>query len=136
MEVVFEAFARPDLLARWWGPDGFTNTFETFEIRPGGRWTFVMHGPDGTHHPNEIVFMKIDPPSTLVMHHVSLPRYTLTVTLVADEGRTTITWSQEFEDPAVAARIKHIVEPANEQNLDRLESVLAEVREPPPFRNG
>jgi hypothetical protein len=33
-----------------------------------------------------------------------------------------------FEDPAVAARIRHIVEPANEQNLDRLQSVLAEER--------
>ena len=38
-----------------------------------------------------------------------------------------ISWSQEFEDADVAARIKHIVEPANEPNLDRLESVLAAV---------
>jgi hypothetical protein len=33
--------------------------------------------------------------------------------------------AREFEDSAVAARIRHIVEPANEQNLDRLLSVLA-----------
>ena len=43
-QPVFEAFARPELLAHWWGPNGFTNTFEVFEFRPGGRWKFVMHG--------------------------------------------------------------------------------------------
>jgi uncharacterized protein YndB with AHSA1/START domain len=53
---VFEAFARPEVLARWWGPNGFTNTFEVFEFRPGGRWKFVMHGPEGSNHPNESVF--------------------------------------------------------------------------------
>jgi uncharacterized protein YndB with AHSA1/START domain len=121
---VFEAFARPELLARWWGPSGFTSTFEVFEFRPEGRWTFVMHGPDGTHHPNENVFLELDAPSKLVIHHVSKPRYLLTVTLAAHEEGTAVTWNQEFEESAVAARIRHIVEPANEQNLDRLAAVL------------
>src|SRR5512144_1267366 len=78
---VFEAFARPELLSRWWGPNGFTNTFEVFEFRLGGRWKFVMHGPDGSHHPNENVFIRLDAPSTLVIQHVSQPRFVLTVTL-------------------------------------------------------
>jgi hypothetical protein len=47
------------------------------------------------------------------------------VTVAAHESGTAITWAQEFEDAAVAARITHIVEPANEQNLDRLLAVLA-----------
>ena len=33
-QSVFEAFTRPELLARWWGPAGFTNTFEVFESGP------------------------------------------------------------------------------------------------------
>lgn len=122
---VFEAFARPELLARWWGPRGFTSTFELFEFRPAGRWKFVMHGPDGTHHPNESVFLELHAPFKLVIHHVSPPRFVLTVTLAVHDAGTAITWAQEFEDPAVAGRIRHIVEPANEQNLDRLRSVLA-----------
>ena len=124
-QAVFEAFARPELLARWWGPAGFTNTFEVFEFRPAGRWTFVMHGPDGSHHPNENVFLELHVPSKLVIQHVSRPRYVLTVTLAAHEAGTAITWAQAFEDSAVGARIRHIVEAANEQNLDRLLSVLA-----------
>src|SRR5262245_5187486 len=124
LQRIFEAFARPEVLARWWGPNGFTNTFEVFEFRPGGRWKFVMHGPDGSNHPNESVFLKLDAPSTLVIHHVSKPRYVLTVTLAVHEGGTAINWDQEIEDGAVAVRIRHIVEPANDQNLDRLQSVL------------
>ena len=124
-EAVFGAFARPELLARWWGPKGFTNTFETFEFRPGGRWKYVMHGPDGSHPRNESVFRELDPPSRLVIHHVSRPRYVLTVRLAPQEGGTALSWVQEFEDAAVAQRIRHIVEPANEQNLDRLAAVLA-----------
>src|SRR5688572_18226776 len=124
-DAVFDAFARPELLAQWWGPAGFTNTFEIFEFRPGGRWKFVMHGPNGAQFPNESVFLELDAPSRVVIHHVSKPRYVLTVTLAAHEAGTAITWTQEFEDAAVAARIRHIVEPANEQNLDRLLSILA-----------
>ena len=95
-----------------------------------------MYGPQGTHHPNESVFVAIEAPSTLTIHHVSKPRYRLTVTLAPHADGTKITWNQEFEDPVVAARIRHIVEPANEQNLDRLQGLLAEGREAVPFRNG
>ena len=76
-QSVFEAFARPELLAHWWGPNGFTNTFEVFEFRPGGRWKFVMHGPDGSNHPNESVFLELHGPSKLVIQHVSQPRFVL-----------------------------------------------------------
>lgn len=123
--MVFSAFARPELLAEWWGPDGFTNTFDVFEFRPGGRWKYLMHGPNGAQFPNETVFLELHASSRLVLHHVSKPRYVLTVTLAAAEGGTAITWNQEFEDAGVAARIRHIVEPANEQNLDRLRAALA-----------
>jgi len=123
-ERVFEAFARPELLARWWGPAGFTNTFEVFEFRPGGRWKFVMHGPDGVNYPNQSVFLELEPAARLVIQHLSQPHFVLTVTLTAHDGATSVDWAQVFEDAAVAARVRHIVEPSNEQNLDRLESVL------------
>jgi uncharacterized protein YndB with AHSA1/START domain len=34
---VFAAFQQPALLAQWWGPAGFSNTFEQFDFVPGGR---------------------------------------------------------------------------------------------------
>jgi uncharacterized protein YndB with AHSA1/START domain len=127
-ERVFAAFEHGDVLARWWGPAGFTNTFEVFEFRPGGPWKFVMHGPEGTHHPNESVFERVEPPSTIVIRHASNPHYILTVQLAPHDHGTTISWAQAFESAVLAERLRHIVEPANEQNLDRLEAVLGEGR--------
>ena len=84
-----------------------------------------MHGPEGSNHPNESVFLKLEAPSTLVIQHVSQPHFMLTITLAAHEMGTAIRRVQEFEDAAAAARIRNIVGPANEQNLDRLQSLLA-----------
>src|SRR5690606_32302429 len=67
----------------------------------------------------------VHPPSKLVIHHVSPPRYVLTATPGSSDAGTAITWVQQFEDAAVVARLRHIVEPANEQNLDRLLTVLS-----------
>src|SRR5262245_25896266 len=129
--AVFEAFARPEVLARWWGPNGFTNEFETFEFWPGGHWKFVMQGPDGKRYPNEGMFLELKASSTVVIHHLSLPRYVLTITLAAADGGARVEWNQQFESAVAATRLRHIVEPANEQNLDRLEAVLAESRAAP-----
>jgi uncharacterized protein YndB with AHSA1/START domain len=119
-DQVFAAFSDPRRLARWWGPAGFTNTFNVCEFKPGGRWEFVMHGPDGTNYPNESVFAEIEPPAKVVVDHVAAPVFRLTVTLAPSAAGTTVTWVQVFESAEVASRIEHIVIPANEQNLDRL----------------
>lgn len=118
---VFAAFEDPERLARWWGPSGFTNTFERCEFVPGGRWSFVMHGPNGANFVNESVFEEIEPARRVVIRHLSKPRYRLTVTLdAAATGGTLVSWSQAFDDADVARRVEAIVVPANEQNLDRL----------------
>jgi uncharacterized protein YndB with AHSA1/START domain len=122
---VFAAFAQPDRLARWWGPKGFTNTFEQFEFKPGGRWVFVMHGPNGASYPNESVFREIRAETRLVIEHVVEPWFVLTVTLTARGDGTHLAWVQEFESPEVAAKMRRLVGTANEQNLDRLQSLLA-----------
>jgi uncharacterized protein YndB with AHSA1/START domain len=125
--AIFAAFARPELLAKWWGPSGFTNTFEVFEFTPGGRWKFMMHGPDGGNYLNESVFRELDAPSKIVIEHNSAPHFVLTIALTAQQQQqgTTITWDQAFDDRATVDRLRHIIEPANEQNLDRLDAVLA-----------
>jgi uncharacterized protein YndB with AHSA1/START domain len=123
--TVFAAFEQPDLLARWWGPSGFTNTFERFEFEPGGRWVFVMHGPNGASYPNESVFREILPDTRVVIEHVVKPWYRLTVELTPRGHETHLAWTQEFESPEAAAKMRRITDTANEQNLDRLQSLLA-----------
>jgi uncharacterized protein YndB with AHSA1/START domain len=124
VEQVFAAISDPKRLNRWWGPAGFTNTFSICDFKQGGRWSFVMHGPDGHNYPNENVFADIDAPRKVVIQHVVEPKFSLTIGLTGSGAGTLVSWSQVFESSEVAGRIEHIVVPANEQNLDRL---LAEV---------
>lgn len=120
VEEVFGAIRDPERLARWWGPAGFTNTFSSCEFKNGGRWSFVMHGPDGTNYPNENVFEEIESPEKVVIRHVSEPEFLLTIGLEPSAGGTLVSWLQAFENPEFARRVETIVVPANEQNLDRL----------------
>jgi uncharacterized protein YndB with AHSA1/START domain len=117
---VFRAFQEPERLARWWGPEGFSNTFETFEFRPGGRWVFVMHGPDGQDYPNESVFRETTP-QRIVLDHLSGHHFEMTITLAAQGGgRTLVGWRQVFDTAEERERIAPFVLVANEQVLDRL----------------
>ena len=123
-QAVYNAFSSAELLATWWGPEGFTNAFETFEFQVGGRWKFVMVGPDGARYPNENVFTALEPASCVVIRHDCEPFFTLTVQLSEVAGGTHVLWQQAFDDKHVAQALKAMVEPANEQNLDRLTRVL------------
>ncbi len=123
--VVFAAIAAPERLARWWGPEGFANAFEVFEFQPGGRWVFTMVGPDGTRYPNECVFRQIEADRRVVIAHTVQPLFELSLVLEPVPGGTRLAWTQVLEDDAVAQAMAHIIEPANEQNLDRLGRVLA-----------
>ena len=77
VKEIYKAFASPDLLALWWGPEGFSNTFEIFEFTEGGRWKFMMHGPDGSDYLNESVFEELVPDSKIVIHHDCPPNFKL-----------------------------------------------------------
>jgi uncharacterized protein YndB with AHSA1/START domain len=123
-QTVYNAFASAEVLATWWGPDGFTNEFETFEFQVGGRWTFVMVGPDGARYPNQSVFTELEPASRVVIRHDCQPFFTLRVQLTPVAGGTQVLWTQVFDDAHIAQAVKAIVEPANEQNLDRLTRAL------------
>lgn len=120
-DSVFAAIEDPERLARWWGPDGFTNTFHTFEFRPGGRWIFTMHGPDGKDYPNQSEFLEIVAGSTVRLRHLNLPLFELSISLEASAAGTLVTWVGVFENRDFAEKMRPFLEGANEQNLDRLQ---------------
>lgn len=127
--AVFAAMKDPARLARWWGPDGFSNRFEVFEFQAGGKWVFQMIGPDGKIYPNESVFVNIEANRRVVIQHVCPPHFTLSITLEPlHDGGTIVHWEQVFADAAVAQAVRHIVAPANEQNLDRLSAEVCQGR--------
>src|SRR3546814_12441013 len=66
-ELVFELWTDPKHLAKWWGPNGFTNPVCEFEARPGGRIHIDMMAPDGTVYPMDGVVEEILQPARLVL---------------------------------------------------------------------
>ena len=119
---VLAAISTPERLARWWGPNGFTNTFSEFDFKTGGKWSLVMHGPDGTNYPNDNVFGEIIPNQKVVVEHPMQPVFRLTIELAPSSTGTLVTWAQTFESDDVARQIEHIVVPANDENLQRLQA--------------
>ena len=69
-ELVYRAWTTPGLLAKWWGPKGFDNTFHECDMRPGGTWKFTMHGPDGVDYPNHNVFVEFVPTERVVFDNI------------------------------------------------------------------
>lgn len=126
-ERLFVAYANPEYLAKWWGPNGFTNTFEEFDMTPGGVWSFVMHGPNGINYPNRNVFVEVVKPERIVFQHVSAPRFQMTITLEDLDGKTRLTWRMLFETAEMCTNVQKIVVESNEQNFDRLTVVLAQM---------
>lgn len=125
-EQVFDAFAQPDRLARWWGPDGFSSTFETFDLRPGGSWRFVMRGPEGALYPNENVFKTVEPPDRIEVEHLSEEHhFVLGITFNGQGAHTRVEWVQTFDTTEHMRDVAPWVGPANEQNLDRLQREVA-----------
>ena len=119
---VVAAISTPERLARWWGPNGFTNTFSEFDFKTGGKWSLVMHGPDGANYPNDNVFGEIIPNQKVVVEHPMQPVFRLTIELAPSSTGTLVTWAQTFESDDVARQIEHIVVPANDENLQRLQA--------------
>lgn len=117
---VFDAIQDPARLARWWGPEGFTNTFHTFEFREGGSWIFTMHGPDGTDYPNQSEFLEIVPHALVRIRHLNQPHFELSMSLEPHAAGTLLSWVGVFENSEFAEKMRQFLETANEQNLDRL----------------
>jgi uncharacterized protein YndB with AHSA1/START domain len=134
-ELVWKALTTPEHLQHFWGPDGFTNTFKTFDLRVGKEARFTMHGPDGTNWPNRFVFLAIDPPRLLRWDHDNGGegpvdhKFTGELELT-EEGSKTRIELRMFEKTIEArdAVAVYAVE-GGKQNLDRLAAYVAPMAE-------
>ncbi|HVK19492.1 MAG TPA: SRPBCC family protein [Fimbriiglobus sp.] len=131
-ELVFAAWTDPKHVTHWWGPRGFTTTTHEMDVRPGGVWRFVMHGPDGTDYKNRIIYLEVAPPERLAYKHAGEEdtegvKFHTTVTFADRGGKTELTMRMVFE---TAAERNHVVEKygaveGGKQTLERLAEFLA-----------
>lgn len=127
-ETLYRAWTTPEFLEMWWGPAGFTNTFQTYDLKPQGLWKFVMHGPDGIDYDNECEFIEVEKPSKLSWNHLSEPPFQVTVTFdEVSKGSAKVTFRMLFNTAAECETIKKYALAANEQNMEKLEALLEDI---------
>src|ERR1043165_1698675 len=98
IEKVFNAWTKPEHLKNWWGPKGFTNSFHEFDLRPGGKWRFTMHGPDKGNYINECVFVKIEKPNLIAWKRLSNPLFQVVASFEqVPDNKTKVTFRMIFD---------------------------------------
>ena len=127
-ERVWEAMTDPNQVGKWWGPTGFTNTLVKHELKVGGVWEHIMHGPDGKDYPNRAVFKEIVKPERVVFELTGgkkddpVTTKTASWTLEAQGDKTRLTLCMTFvtkEQRDLTLKVVKAIDGGN-QTIDRL----------------
>jgi uncharacterized protein YndB with AHSA1/START domain len=65
IDDVWQLWADPRKLERWWGPPTYPATFEEHDLSPGGEVTYFMTGPEGERPRGWWRVTSVDPPGSL-----------------------------------------------------------------------
>jgi uncharacterized protein YndB with AHSA1/START domain len=65
IDRVWQLWADPRQLERWWGPPGYPATMQEHDLTPGGRVTYHMTSPEGEKHFGYWRVLSVDAPKTL-----------------------------------------------------------------------
>jgi uncharacterized protein YndB with AHSA1/START domain len=128
---VVAAWTDPDLLPRWFGPDGLRLETQAIDVRPGGLWQFAYVTLDGERYPNRIAFLEVGSQQVRFDHGPdeddAAGRFRVTVTFDAQaDGQTVVTLRQLH--PTAEQRAETIAFGAVElgyQTLDKLAELVA-----------
>ena len=138
-ERVWQLWADPRQLARWWGPPGYPATFTTHDFRVGGRAEYFMTGPEGPTPAGFWEIVELDPPRRLAIRDgfvesedasIDLPGGTglmnVTIEPVGD-GRTRMSIENVFPDVATMEQLLAMgQEEGMKQALGQIDAILAE----------
>ena len=128
-QMVFEAFSKPELLKRWFGPRGWSLAVCDVDYRVGGGFRFVLQGPDGRQMGMRGVYREIVPPERSV-HMESFDDFPgesqVTAVFTEEDGKTTLTATVQYESQMVRdAVIQSGMEHGAAETYDRLAELLA-----------
>ena len=127
--LVFDAFSKPELLKRWFGPRGWSLVVCEVDFKVGGKWRFVLRGPDGREMGMRGVYREIAPPERTV-HLEMFDDYPgesiVTAVFVEQNGKTTMTATVLYESQVIRdAVIKSGMEHGAAECYDKLAEYLA-----------
>src|ERR1700688_1194442 len=128
--MVYDALTKPELLKRWFGPRGWSLVVCEVDLRVGGKWRFVLKGPNGTQMGMFGVYRELQRPERTV-HTESFDDYPqsesiVTGLLVEHDGKTTLTAtvlspSKEVRDAVIKSGMEH----GAAETYDKLAEMLA-----------
>ena len=127
--LVFDAFSKPELLKRWFGPRGWSLAVCEVDLKVGGGFRFVLRGPDGKEMGMRGVYREIVPPERSV-HMESFDDYPgesqVTAVFVEENGKTTLTATVLYPSKEVRdIVIKSGMERGAAESYDKLAELLA-----------
>ncbi len=137
-ERVWELWADPSQLERWWGPPTYPATMTAHNLRPGGRVEYYMTGPEGDQPRGYWSVVEADPPRLLVFldgfanedgtPNDDLPVTEGRVTIEAiDAGRTRMSIRSTFSSTEAMEQVVAMgVEEGMKQALGQIDAILAE----------
>ncbi len=131
IDLVWKVFTQPEHIKQWWGPNGFTNTISKMEVKQGGQWIFIMHGPDGTDYKNKHTYKEIAEQEKIVLQHETSPKFITTLSFEALRNKTLLKWHALFESAEQLEQVIKVfkADEGMKQNVERL-SVYLEKMQP------
>lgn len=96
VELVWEVWTNPQELVQWWGMAGSSTTISRMEVKPGGKFEWVMRTP-GMEVESMSVFLEIERHQKIVYRNLMAPKLTTTIEFEARGRQTFLTWSVVFE---------------------------------------
>lgn len=136
IERVWQLWADPRQLERWWGPPSYPATVERHDLTAGGEVTYFMTGPDGGRSRGWWRITSVDPPRSLQFvdgfadqdgaPRAEQPTTTIRVDLAEDGGVTRMEMRSTFASLEHMERVVDIgaVE-AFQQAVGQADAVLA-----------
>ena len=127
--LVFDAFSKPELLKRWFGPRGWSLVVCEVDLKVGGGFRFVLRGPNGKEMGMRGVYREIVPPERSI-HMESFDDYPgesqVTAVFIEQGGKTTLTAtvlypSREVRDAVINSGMEH----GAAESYDKLAELLA-----------
>ena len=135
---VWELWADPRQLERWWGPPTYPATVTAHDLRPGGRVEYHMTGPEGDQPRGFWDVDEVQPPHLLVFRdgfanddgtpNTGLPMTTERVTIrEIDGGKTRMSIVSEYPTADAMEQLAAMgVEEGKRQALGQIDAILAE----------
>ena len=137
-ERVWQLWADPRQLERWWGPPTYPATFTKHELTPGARVEYHMTGPEGDQPKGYWDVDEVDPPHRLVVRdgfanedgtpNDGLPVGVMRVTIEeAGDGRTRMFILSEFPSTEAMEQILGMgMEEGLRDAVGQIDAILAE----------